>query len=185
MTENLFNIFTEYAHWAILISIVVNVIVAIFGLIPSVFVTGANILFFGFWYGTLISFLGESVGAGIAFMLYRRGFKKPVARKMEKFPRLNRLINAPGNQAFYLVFSLRILPFVPSGLITFAAAVGKISFVYFIVASSIGKLPALLIESASVFEIMKFSSAGKLILLVLVLLLFFWVVNKIWKNKSV
>lgn len=153
--------------------------IAVLGLVPSVFITAANIVFFGFINGTIISFIGESLGAAIAFILYRKGFKKMTTTYLQKYPALNRLINAENNEAFYLVLSLRLVPFVPSGIITFAASVGKISFLIFLLASSLGKLPALLLEAWSVNEITKFTWIGKLILALTAIGMIFWLIKKI------
>ena len=99
-------------------------------------------------------------------------------KKLEKYTALNRLMNAENKQAFFLIFSLRLIPFVPSGLITFAAAVGKVSFLIFIISSSLGKLPALLLEAWSVYEVTKFGWQGKLILGIVALGILFWIVRK-------
>ena len=82
MVENLLRLFKEYQDLAIVISICISIIIAVLGVVPSVFITAANILFFGFWNGMFISFLGEAIGAGIAFLLYRRGFKKTVKKSL-------------------------------------------------------------------------------------------------------
>lgn len=161
-----------------LISISLSVVIAILGLVPSVFVTAANILFFGFTNGTVISFAGEALGAAIAFVLYRKGFKKMTEGKLEKYKMIGKLIQAENRQAFYLIFSLRLIPFVPSGLVTFAAAIGKVSFYVFLIASSLGKLPALLMEAWSVYEVTRFSWQGKLILVLIALALIYWVLQK-------
>ncbi len=178
MVNSLLELFSEYHDLAILISICISIIVALLGIVPSVFITAANILFFGFWNGTLISFLGEALGAGAAFILYRKGFKKKVVKGLDKYPKVKRLINAESREAFYLIFSLRLIPFIPSGLITFAAAVGRVSFVIFIIASSLGKLPALLIEAYSVYKVTQFGWQGKLILLIVALSLLYWLIRK-------
>ena len=178
MVNNLLQLFKEYQQVAVLISICISIIIAIAGVVPSVFVTAANILFFGFWYGTLISFLGEAIGAGVSFLLYRWGFKKNIAKGMEKYPRVKKLINAEGKEAFFLVFALRLIPFVPSGLITFAGAVGKISFHTFFLASSLGKLPALLIEAYSVYQVTQFNWQGKIILSVVAAGLLYWLIKR-------
>jgi len=180
--NSLLELFKEYQHLAIIISIGISIIIAVLGVVPSVFITAANILFFGFWKGTLISFIGEAAGAAIAFLLYRKGFKRSVVKGIEKYPKVQRLVNATGKEAFYLVFALRLIPFVPSGLITFAAAVGRISFSTFIIASSLGKLPALLIEAYSVYEVTAFGWQGKLILLIIALSLLYWLLSK--KKKA-
>ena len=161
-----------------MISICASILIALLGVVPSVFITAANILFFGFWNGLFISFLGEAIGAGIAFILYRKGFKKRVEKNLDKYPQIKKLINAPDKEAFYLIFSMRLMPFVPSGLITFAAAVGKVSLLNFIIASSIGKIPALLIEGYSVYEITQFGWQGKIILAVIAVALVYWVIKK-------
>ncbi|HMK04030.1 MAG TPA: VTT domain-containing protein, partial [Ferruginibacter sp.] len=178
MENSLLDLFREYPHLAILISICISILIAVIGVIPSVFVTAANILFFGFWYGTFISFLGETIGAGIAFFLYRKGFKRKVEKRIDKYPKVKRLMDAQGREAFWLILSLRLIPFVPSGLITFAAAVGKVAFGIFFIASSLGKLPALLMEAYSVYAVSEFGWQGKLILALAAIGLLYWVLRK-------
>ena len=183
MVNSLLQLFKEYQQLAIVISICASILVAILGIVPSVFITGANILFFGFWNGMFISFLGEAIGAGVSFLLYRRGFKRMVANGLDKYPKLKRLIEAENKEAFYLIFSLRLMPFVPSGLITFAAAVGKTGFLNFITASSLGKIPALLIEGYSVYEVTQFGWQGKLILATIAVVLLYLIIKKVMKKK--
>ncbi len=184
MVNSLLQLFKEYQQLAIAISICASIIVAILGIVPSVFITAANILFFGFWNGILISFLGEAIGAGLSFLLYRRGFKKKVEKGLGKYPKLKRLIEAENKEAFYLIFSLRLMPFVPSGLITFAAAVGNTSFLNFIAASSLGKIPALLIEGYAVYEVTQFGWQGKLILATIALVLLYLIIKKVMNKKN-
>ena len=164
MKEELVQLFGDYPGYAILISLFVSILVAILGLLPSVFVTAANILFFGLWEGIALSFAGEAIGALIAFLLYRKGFKKGLGTSLHRHPRLAQLIEAEETKARGLVFSLRLLPFVPSGLVTFAAAIGNISAAGFFIASSLGKIPALLLEGFSVYEVTRFGTPGKIIL---------------------
>jgi len=184
VVNSLLQLFKEYQELAFAISICASIVVAILGFVPSVFITAANILFFGFWNGMFISFLGEAIGAGFSFLLYRRGFKKKVEKGLDKYPKLKRLIEAKNKEAFYLIFSLRLMPFVPSGLITFAAAVGKTSFLNFITASSLGKIPALLIEGYSVYEVTQFGWQGKLILATMAVVILYLVIKKVMSKKT-
>jgi uncharacterized membrane protein YdjX (TVP38/TMEM64 family) len=147
MQQYLLDLFTQHPHWAVVISLVVSTLVAIAGVLPSVFVTGANIFFFGFINGTLISIAGESLGALVSFLLYRYAFRSRMTRHLHRHPRLQQLVNTRGRQAAMLVFSLRLMPLVPSGLITFAAAIGSIGTAWFVAASTVGKIPALLVEA--------------------------------------
>lgn len=164
MEQQLIYYFTEYENLSILISLVINIAVAVLGVVPSVFVTAANLLFFGYFWGTMISFLGEAIGAVVAFVLYRKGLKKLSEKQLGKFPKLKRLLEAQGKEAFYLVLSLRLLPFIPSGLVTFTGAIGKVSLTTFALASSLGKIPALLIEAYSIYQVTRFGWQGKVLL---------------------
>jgi uncharacterized membrane protein YdjX (TVP38/TMEM64 family) len=176
--EALLELFRAHPTAAIVISLLVSLLVAIAGILPSVFVTAANIAFFGFWEGFVLSFLGEALGALISFLLYRKGFRKAVDIKSARFPKLQRLIQAEGREAFGLVLSLRLLPFVPSGMVTFAAAVGRISTGTFFVASTLGKIPALLLEAWSVYEVANFGLIGKLILTLTAIGLFVFILRR-------
>ncbi|HHW39020.1 MAG TPA: VTT domain-containing protein [Bacillales bacterium] len=139
---------------AAMVSILLSIIIAVAGLIPSTFITAANIIFFGFQTGLVISIIGEAAGAIISFLLYRIGFKaiekrvsKPINNRF-----LERLKSAKGMEAIILVLILRILPFVPSGLVTLAASISKMNIIHFAFASTLGKIPALFIEAYSVFQ---------------------------------
>lgn len=141
------QLFEQHEQWAVIISLLLSVAVAIAGVLPSVFITAANIYFFGFWQGTLISIAGESLGAAISFILYRYWFRNRMQSSLSRFPKVARLTKATGKKGAGLVMGLRLLPLVPSGLITFAAAIGQLGFFTFVAASTIGKIPALLVEA--------------------------------------
>jgi uncharacterized membrane protein YdjX (TVP38/TMEM64 family) len=176
--DDVIHLFNSYPQYALLLSIIISVIVAILGVIPSVFVTAANVLFFGFWQGTIVSFAGESIGAFIAFKLYRAGFKKWVESQVQKISALNKLLQAQGKEAFFAIVSLRLLPFVPSGVVTFTAAMGRVSSVTFLIASSLGKIPALLIEAYAAYHIVEFGWQGKAILGLVAIYLLYLVFRK-------
>ena len=182
MQNNFFQVLEQYPQLAALISIFLSILIAVIGVLPSFFITAANILFFGFWNGTFISFIGESVGAAVAFTLYRKGFKKAIESRLLKYKKIKKLLTAQNKEAFKLIFSLRLIPYVPSGLITFAAAIGNVSFNYFLVASSLGKIPALLLEAYSVYLVTHFGWLGKLALLTIGLFLIYIMLKQ--KNKN-
>jgi uncharacterized membrane protein YdjX (TVP38/TMEM64 family) len=183
--ETVLHFFYEYPHLALFISLFLSIVVAVLAVVPSFFITAANILFFGFWPGTLISFLGEALGAVLSFLLYRNGFKEKVSGRLYRFPRIQKLVEQEGKQAFLMIFSLMLLPFVPSGLVTFAAAIGKVSTLIFLVASSLGKIPALLIEAYSVYQVTRFGWQGKIIIVVIAILILYTTVSKtIFKRKT-
>jgi uncharacterized membrane protein YdjX (TVP38/TMEM64 family) len=110
MVEELYDFFQTYEQYAILISITVSIVVAILGVIPTFFVTAANLLFFGVWKGALISFAGEALGAIVEFYLYRKGIRNMSQRKLDAYPRAKKVINTDGWDAFVLILALRLMP---------------------------------------------------------------------------
>lgn len=44
--DDIVTLFKEYSMYSIPISILISTIIAILGVVPSIFVTGANIIFF-------------------------------------------------------------------------------------------------------------------------------------------
>ncbi|EZP77689.1 hypothetical protein H839_08649 [Parageobacillus genomosp. 1] len=184
MKEQIITLLNTYENVSYLISIAINIIISILGIVPSVFLTAANLAVFGFWKGTFLSFAGEAIGAIISFILYRKGFKKFSESKLFSHPKVRRLLEAKGLEIFFLVLSLRLLPFVPSGVVTFVAAVGKTSLLVFIIASSLGKIPALLLEAYSVYQLMNWTWQGKVILTFLSVCLFLFTWKKINRKKA-
>ena len=85
MKDAVLHFLEQYPNIAVLSSFLFAVFVALVGIIPSFVVTTAAVLFFGFWEGILITLAGETLGAAIAFYLYRRGFKKSISHKLEKY----------------------------------------------------------------------------------------------------
>ena len=179
MKEAVLTFFHNYPNLALLSSLCISILVAVLGVIPSFFVTAANILFFGFWEGVAISFAGEALGAVVAFYLYRKGFKKEATTKISKYKAVETLINADNKKAFWLILSLRLIPFVPSGLVTFAAAIGRVTSIVFLIASSLGKLPALLLEGYAVYQVTEFGWQGKVIMTVVALFILYLVIRQI------
>lgn len=182
MQEKLVELLINYEELAIAISLLLNITISILGFLPSVFITAANLLVFGVWKGTLISFIGEALGAVIAFYLYRKGFKKYTDQKWKANSFIHKLLSAKGRDAFLLIFILRLFPFIPSGLVTFTAAIGEVSILLFVLASSLGKIPALVIEAYSVYQVTSGTTQGKIILTVVSIVGLVMVLGKLVKK---
>ena len=153
--------------FAVFVSIVLSILISILGVVPSAFLTILNVTVFGFWGGFWVSLAGEIMGSLIAFWLYRKGFRTFVDHKSKQSPRLQRLLNTSNREAFLLVLGLRLMPFVPSGLVTFYAAVGSMNFVTFAIASSLGKIPALWMEVFAANEVLEWTVTGQVIVILI------------------
>lgn len=144
--DSFVNILNSYAYIAIPLSILVSIIVAILGVIPSFFVTGANVIFFGPVNGFLISLVGEIIGGVVSFYLYRFGFKKK-AQGLSKYKLIKKIMDSKGKEAGLFIFEARLLPIIPSGFVTLAAAISEVSIVPYLIATSFGKIPSTALEA--------------------------------------
>ncbi len=144
--------------YGIIASLVISILIAIAGIIPSIFVTGANVIVFGPVNGFIISWVGELIGALVSFYLYRWGFKKRFEHLSGKYTILDRIVSAKGFEITALLFQARLLPFIPSGFVTLAGAISNINILYFLVATALGKLPSIALEALVSFDVININT---------------------------
>lgn len=161
---------------AVLICLLLEIIVAVLGLVPSFFITAVNVALFGVGHGFLLSFVGEALGAQVAFFLYRKGFKQPLQRKIQT-KWVQRLFSHRKEINMAIILQGRLLPFIPSGVVTFYAAMSSIRALHFFIVSTIGKLPALVLEVMAVYGLLHTNPTVGLIVLAIIsgLLLLRWI----------
>jgi uncharacterized membrane protein YdjX (TVP38/TMEM64 family) len=157
LTDTILHILKETGYLAVPASLAISIIIAVAGIIPSLFVTGANVLFFGPLNGFLISWLGEVAGAAFSFHLYRSGFKKRFEIIKGKHPLIQMIMDASGKKSGLLIFQARLLPFIPSGIVTLAASISGTGFIIFLTASAAGKIPSILLEALVSYDIINFN----------------------------
>ncbi len=180
------GLLTSYRAIAIPLSLLIEVLIAIIGVLPSFFITAANVAVFGIWWGTALSIAGESLGAVVAFMLYRRGLNKLTglngrfSASLESKMKL--LSGAPEGRAFLLVLAFRLLPYFPSGAVTLGAAGSRIRNWTFTLASTLGKIPALVVEVATVTLVMQLPLKAILALTASIVIL--WVIIEVLKSRK-
>ena len=184
METQIIHLFEGLGIFAILVSIVLNVVISVLGVVPSFFLTAANISFFGFGQGLLVSIAGEALGAIVSFYLYRKGIKKVTKKVTIQNRWIQNLKQTGGITAFFLVLALRLAPFVPSGIITLVSAGSKMGIINFSVASTLGKIPALLIEAYSVQTILQFDWQGKMLLAIMSVLIIIFIYWRKWRQPD-
>lgn len=182
--NSLINIFNQYSDLAIFISLFISVIIALLGIVPSVFVTGANIVFFGPINGFLISLLGEVIWGWISFKVYRKGINKFAGNIEGKYELIDKIVKSEGRNVGILIFEGRLIPFIPSGLVTLAAAMSRVNSFTFIISTFLGKIPSILLEVLASYGVIMASQKNlKLVIGVLSLILFLLTLKKL-KDKT-
>lgn len=170
---------SQFGVYAVIVSLVVSLGIAIAGILPSVFITAANVLVFGPLFGFILSWAGEVLGACVSFYLYKVGFRDRFAVLSQRHVFLDKLAQAGGIKAGWLVFQARLFPFVPSGIVTLAAAVSKMRFIIFLIATALGKIPSIFLEVLVSFDIININQNWLRLLLVIVSLLLLLLILRI------
>ncbi|MCT4783160.1 MULTISPECIES: TVP38/TMEM64 family protein [Exiguobacterium] len=160
----------------VIISIALNILIAVAGVLPSAFLTALNVQLLGFGPGVVVSIIGEAVGAVASFILYRKALQTYTSPTGTRFKRLR---EADGSEAWFLVLSMRLMPFVPSGLVTLSAAFSRMTLPSFVVASTLGKVPALFIEALAVTAILYVATGWQLALIAVIAIIYF-----VWRRYS-
>jgi uncharacterized membrane protein YdjX (TVP38/TMEM64 family) len=139
-------------------SILLNIVISVAGVLPSIFLSGANAIVFGLFGGFLISLTGEVLGASAAFSLYRYGLRK--SNKMKNLGKLSWIHQINDSSRFrkgLAIALLRMNPLMPSGVINLGAALTTISFGDFVIATLLGKIPAMVFETFVGHDLVYFS----------------------------
>ena len=144
--EGLVEYLRSFGPWAMVVSFVLDVLINAGSVFPSVFLSTANGLIFGLPLGILISWLAETVGVVLSFLLMRFFFRDTAELLIAKSNSLQHIDRASGEKGLYWMAVARMLPYVPSGILTAVGAVSRISVKDYIIANLIGKLPSTSLE---------------------------------------
>ncbi|MGN7471193.1 TVP38/TMEM64 family protein [Brevibacillus sp. SAFN-007a] len=170
-------------------SILLNIVISVAGILPSIFLSGANAVVFGLYGGFFISLTGEVLGAGIAFLLYRYVIQKADRRKkLAKVKWLSALNGATRARKGLAVVLLRLNPLIPSGVINLGAAMTNISLADFLLATLVGKIPSMAFETFVGHDLVYFGENKFRLLVALaagaLVLLLFWKRGKGQANQA-
>lgn len=119
---------------------IITILQAMIPIIPFVILCIANGLLFGLTEGVLLTWVGTLTGATIMFVLSRKmGYEWAAKKYMSA--NLRKINRMEGLKGFLLILALRFLPYFPAPLINVSAGVSRIHYLWFLLASAIGKLP--------------------------------------------
>lgn len=133
----------SFGVYAVFISFFIDVVINIVGFLPSIFISTANGLIFGLFWGTMISWMAETTGVVISFLVMRVLFRGLAKQVIERSKMLTLLDSYDSWQA---VVVARAIPYMPNGLVTAVCALSSMPFRYHLIGSMIGKLPSVALE---------------------------------------
>jgi len=125
--------------------IMIAILMALFPIIPYPLVGGLIGATFGPVSGTIMTWLGSTVASILMFLFVRFGYKDWGIKVLHGNKRISKLTSLFEQNAFLAILFLRMLPMVPSIMINVYSALSRVSFIAYAIASSLGKIPAMLL----------------------------------------
>ena len=174
----------SFGPWAMVVSFFLDVLINAGSIFPSIFLSTANGLIFGLPLGILISWLAETVGVVISFLLMRFFFRSTAEKLIAKSNSLKHIDEASGKHGLEWMAFARALPYFPSGILTAVGAVSSISVRDYVIANLIGKFPSTALEVVIGHDLVNYKEhSERLALLVILVVLIFWGYKK-YRNKN-
>lgn len=182
--QGLVEYLRSYGNWAIVISFLLDVLINAGSIFPSIFLSTANGLIFGLPLGIVISWLAETTGVFISFLLMRFLFRNTAEKIIAKSDSLKHIDEASGKHGLEWMAFARALPYFPSGILTAVGAVSSISIRDYLIANLIGKFPSTAMEVVIGHDIVNFQqNSDRLAVLIVVVALIFFGYSKYRKNR--
>ena len=175
----------SFGPWAVAISFFIDVLINSGSVFPSIFMSTANGLIFGLPLGILISWLAETTGVVISFLLMRFFFRNSAEGIIKKAHRLQDIDNASAKNGIYWMTFARALPYFPSGILTAVGAVSRMSIKDYVIANLIGKFPSTALEVVIGHDVVNLRAHSvRLTVLVIVAAAVFYLINKYVLRKK-
>lgn len=182
--QGLVEYLRSFGGWAVVISFLLDVLINAGSIFPSIFLSTANGLIFGLPLGILISWLAETTGVVISFLLMRFLFRNTAEKIIAKSDSLKHIDEASGKHGLEWMAFARALPYFPSGILTAIGAVSSISIRDYIIANLLGKFPSTALEVVIGHDIVNFKqNSDRLAILIVVVGLIFFVYSRYRKKK--
>lgn len=156
----------SFGIWAAFMSFFIDVVINIVGFLPSIFISTANGLVFGLFWGTIISWLAETVGVIISFYVMRtlfRGMAKHIIEKSQT------LTNLDAHESWQAMAIARAIPYMPNGLVTAVGALSSMTFRSYALGCLIGKFPSVALEVILGHDMVNFEEHSLRLTIIIVL----------------
>lgn len=173
----------SFGPWSVIITIWLFIIMTFTIVFPFMILSGASGIIYGLFWGTIISWAGEVIGAVFMFIFARYFFRQLVAGWITNSRYLKQVDDYSAANGFKALLVARLLPLAPSGIITAVAAISRISFKDFMLATVIGKLPPVVIKVLIGHDIV-FAGDNLIRLLVVALLVLAVYVGLWWYKRN-
>lgn len=123
----------------------IAVFLGLFPVLPYSVFAGMMGAKFGTFWGAFINWTGGFGSALLMFLYVRYGYQQAGRAFLARFGQLNRFTDTFERNAFLAILFARLIPVVPSPMLTIYAAISRVPLIHFALATGIGKIPAILL----------------------------------------
>jgi uncharacterized membrane protein YdjX (TVP38/TMEM64 family) len=132
---------------SLLISMLFVAICVFFPIIPFPVLAAVIGGVFGTTQGVFISLTGAMAGTMAFFILSRYGFRDYAQTKLMNKPKVQEYESFLNHNSFMAILTCRLIPIIPAPVVNIICGLSKVNGLVFFSASTIGKLPNILILS--------------------------------------
>ena len=132
---------------SLFISMLFVAICVFFPVIPFPVLAGVIGSVFGMMQGMIVSLTGAMAGTMAFFLLSRYGFRDYAQKKLMTKPKVQEYESFLNRNSFMAILICRLIPIIPAPVVTIICGLSKVNWLVFFSASTIGKLPNILILS--------------------------------------
>ena len=114
-------------------------------------------LVFGLWEGMIITYSMTVTGAIVAFLFSRYIGREWVERKLRRYRKADKLNRNLADNGFFYVLMARLAFIIPSIAVNWISGLSRMKMGHFALATLIGKLPVVVLESMIGHDLMHFA----------------------------
>lgn len=129
----------------VVLVIIMAALMALFPVIPYPVVGGVIGAALGPVQGAMVTWTGSATASILMFLFIRYGYQEWGVNVLHRYKRIGKLTELFEKNAFLTILFARLIPFIPSIVINTYAALSRVSFTSYAIASSLGKIPAALL----------------------------------------
>ncbi|WP_134699074.1 TVP38/TMEM64 family protein [Ammoniphilus sp. YIM 78166] len=153
---------------AVLIGGGLIILQAFLPIFPFIGLVTANVLVFGLVGGFFINWTSSVLASILMFYLARSTGREWAEKKLSRYPKWTRINDFLQANGFKSILTLRLFPIIPPVALNLLSGISKVGARSYVAATSLGKIPAILLQSMIGNDLLSFSENKTRILLLAV-----------------
>lgn len=129
----------------IFLTVIIATLLALFPIIPYPIIGGVLGAAYGPFLGSAVTWIGSSLASIIMFMFIRYGYQDWGLSLIRRSDLVTKVTAMFEKNAFMAIFITRLIPIIPSIIVNIYSALSRVSFINYSIASSLGKVPSMIL----------------------------------------